>query len=689
VSNPGITRTDTPSKSASAHTNAALISGLTPGPQPAAADARSGPVFASPPFADFSDARWTVVESGGSELGKGSVSASNGSALLREGDSFTVTLSYPFKVPENATTLSFTYADLNFDTMARNFVKDAFEAALLDTEGRSLVYPIEAGRDVFFNISETVPTAMGQQVTVNGNTVSVDVTGLFPGTDAVLLFRLVNNDKDTATSVRIVDVNLSTSQANRPPVAHAGGPYDVDLGVPLQLDGSRSSDPDQPTGDSIATYVWDVDNDGQFDDASGANPTLSADQLQTLGVGTHTVSLQVADTFGLQSTAAATLRIFDNRPFASFTANPNPAEFGASVTMDASGSTHGRPDRSIVIYQWDFDFDGGRFDVESTGVSVGHVFPIPGAHTVALRVTDNNDPAKSATTTLVVNVLAPEPQDVTELVEVKYFGTQVNTRGRTVSFQGTITNKSSTALSGPVRLMWNNLQPATAVPLNTDGILEDGTPYFDVTGLVPGSTLDPGETTQARLFTVQNPTLGPMNFDSVLTAVVVGVPAVGASRTEVASDQEVTTVGRKSIHRGNRLIQAIGRVGAMHGTSPAVEILSPDEVSPFAAGTTVLVSGTASDPVTVNGLPVDTMDAAGNFFTQVFVAPGQNAFEFTATDSFGQTATETLTLLGLASAAPEINFDLLSDTSASFEPDYRRTSFNQFSDILYAELAVK
>src|SRR5262249_6624971 len=104
--------------------------------------------------------------------------------------------------------LSFSYVDLNFDTSA-HFVKDAFEAALLDDQGNSLVPTIGAGKDAFFNITEDTAAALGSTATLSGQkTVTLDLSGVFPGTAATLVFRLVNNDTDTDTSVRITQAQL-------------------------------------------------------------------------------------------------------------------------------------------------------------------------------------------------------------------------------------------------------------------------------------------------------------------------------------------------------------------------------------------------------------------------------------------------------------------------------------------------
>jgi hypothetical protein len=50
--------------------------------------------------------------------------------------------------------LSFIYSDLNFDTSDPNLLKDAFKAALVDAQGRSLVHTIQTSRDAFFNLTE-------------------------------------------------------------------------------------------------------------------------------------------------------------------------------------------------------------------------------------------------------------------------------------------------------------------------------------------------------------------------------------------------------------------------------------------------------------------------------------------------------------------------------------------------------
>ena len=122
-----------------------------------------------------------------------------------------------------------------------------------------------------------------------------------------------------------------------------------------------------------------------------------------LGLGTYSIGLQVTDSFGVRDTDTTAVSIYRNGPVAVLTANPNPAAPGQEITFDASGSTHGHPDRSIVQYEWDFDYDG-TFVGDASGVQVTHVYGQVGVYTTALRVTDDNVPAKTDLATVVVTI---------------------------------------------------------------------------------------------------------------------------------------------------------------------------------------------------------------------------------------------------------------------------------------------
>lgn len=255
----------------------------------------------------------------------------------------------------------------------------------------------DAGQTLMFSL-QNAPT---------GATIDAQ-TGLFTWApaagqgEAKYNFTVVVTDNGTPALSASQTVDVTVDEVNLPPVANAGGPYTADLGSSLTLHGEGSSDPNAAAGDSIVTYQWDLGSDGTVD-AIGATPTLSAAQINALGAGSFSVTLRVTDTFGAVGVSSTTLTIYNNQPVASFTATPNPTAPGQLLSFNPSESHAGRPDVGIVLYQWDFG-DGSPIITTLNGTSVTHAYNLFGNYTVTLTVTDSNSPAKTATTSLVVNV---------------------------------------------------------------------------------------------------------------------------------------------------------------------------------------------------------------------------------------------------------------------------------------------
>ena len=130
--------------------------------------------------------------------------------------------------------------------------------------------------------------------------------------------------------------------------------------------------------------------------------------------------------------------------------------------------------------------------------------------------------------------------------------------------------------------------------------------------------------------------------------------------------------------------------------TPTIEVQSPANGAQFTAGATVLVSGMAApgDPgipivaVTVNGQPVDTLDAGGDFFTQVTLPQGATTLTFVATDALGNAASTSVTLNAVTPAVATANESNLV-LAANIAPTYDRTSFDEQSKTLYADLTLQ
>jgi PKD repeat protein len=73
--------------------------------------------------------------------------------------------------------------------------------------------------------------------------------------------------------------------------AKAGEPYFGIVGTPVQLSGSATG------GTPPYSYAWDLNNDGQYDDATGAAPSYT-----WTAINTYTIALEVTDNIGATAT---------------------------------------------------------------------------------------------------------------------------------------------------------------------------------------------------------------------------------------------------------------------------------------------------------------------------------------------------------------------------------------------------
>jgi len=106
------------------------------------------------------------------------------------------------------------------------------------------------------------------------------------------------------------------------PVADAGGPYSTPEGTDVALSATGSTKGSDPSAGAIASYAWDLDNDGQYDDATGASPSFTS----VGDNGTFTVGVQVTDAYGQTSTDTATVTVTNVPPTVTLDAIASAAE---------------------------------------------------------------------------------------------------------------------------------------------------------------------------------------------------------------------------------------------------------------------------------------------------------------------------------------------------------------------------
>ena len=170
----------------------------------------------------------------------------------------------------------------------------------------------------------------------------------------------------------------------------------------------------------------------------------------------------------------------------------------------------------------------------------------------------------------------------------------------------------------------------------------------DVAGLTltpDAITLAPGQTHTVVASVVD--TDGNPVPDIRVDFTVVGVnPEDGFAYSDEFGNASFTWTGDNG---GSDAVAAV--VGNLVGTAsvnwqvvqPVVTISTPDSGNTFSDGQTVVLSGLAIAgapeapiaTVTVNGITVDSLDAAGNWFAAVLLPNGATTFDVEATDVFG------------------------------------------------------
>ncbi|MCK6550510.1 PKD domain-containing protein [Myxococcota bacterium] len=218
---------------------------------------------------------------------------------------------------------------------------------------------------------------------------SVDATPTFTflEDDAHLVCLEVEDaDGSTATACRAVTV------VNVAPTADAHGPYEVDEGSIVALVGT-ASDP----GQDLVAYAWDLDGDGQLDDASARDATFTS-----TASGLYTVSFGAYDDDGAFGSDTATVLVENVAPTAR-AGGPYAADEGGTITVSAAGSSD--PGDDLVAYAWDLDGDGVFNDATTTTATITRADDASFA--IAVRVTDADGASSTASADVAFANVAP------------------------------------------------------------------------------------------------------------------------------------------------------------------------------------------------------------------------------------------------------------------------------------------
>jgi glucose/arabinose dehydrogenase len=195
-------------------------------------------------------------------------------------------------------------------------------------------------------------------------------------------------------------LRISSSTGNAGPIASIQASSlsgETPLGVSLDASASRDAEGDQ------LVYAWDLDDDGQFDDATGKN----LNSIFT-AVGFHEVRLRVTDFHGASNIESVTLEVTpadSDPPVLAEIADIVVDEFEpVEFTAEATDPDTSREDLTFSVQQGPGSIDRDTGDYSWTPGEADE-----GTHTVTIRVTDTAGLFDQRTLRITVNELNLPP----------------------------------------------------------------------------------------------------------------------------------------------------------------------------------------------------------------------------------------------------------------------------------------
>lgn len=234
-------------------------------------------------------------------------------------------------------------------------------------DGRNLAWDF---REVTVNPGQTVSllTVVVHEA-ARANAID-EVDNLLRMREADVLFGL------TAAERRSI-INFDVDPANGSPTADAGGPYNADEGQQIQLTAVDSFD-----NEGGLTYEWDLNNDGNYDDADNINAfhTIEDD-------GVYTIGLRVTDAGGKSDTATARITVRNVAPQVEGVITDAPIDEGSRLSLEVQVI---EPGADQLTYDFDWDGDGEYDELGVEQAAWDHLYPDDGVFTATVRVSDGD-----------------------------------------------------------------------------------------------------------------------------------------------------------------------------------------------------------------------------------------------------------------------------------------------------------
>jgi len=163
----------------------------------------------------------------------------------------------------------------------------------------------------------------------------------------------------------VVDAILEAlEEIKTKPIAYANGPYLGYVGCPITFDGTGSYDIDG----TIVSYEWDLDDDGEFDDATGATPSKTWNTVYSGNIG-----LKVTDNDGNEDVDGTTVTVRDLVSIT--TATGTGTAYFASDAGTIEDLT-ALKESDLPEENSDLDFPHGLFEFNITGLTPGETVTV-------------------------------------------------------------------------------------------------------------------------------------------------------------------------------------------------------------------------------------------------------------------------------------------------------------------------
>ena len=283
----------------------------------------------------------------------------------------------------------------------------------------------------------------------------------------------------------------------------AGGPYAITEGEDLTLDaGSWLGTTDEPV-----SYVWDLDDDGNYDDASGESSTVPWNTLAALELASDgsalPIRVQASDDGNVIATGATTLTIDNVAPATPELAVTTVNE-GEASTVTGAVVDPGTLDTFALAIDWG-DGTVEELVLANNSISIGHDYGDSGEYTGSVTVRDNDGDESAYPLTVTVRNVAPTavlsndgPVNEGSLAEVS-FAEQFDPSGEDTSAgfiysfdfdnDGTFEIQGSSVASADIPVQYLADGPATRTVLgrieDEDGGFRDYTTSIQVNNLPP------------------------------------------------------------------------------------------------------------------------------------------------------------------------------------------------------------